>query len=444
MSTKLERLSENSVKLTVKVTAEEFDNALDKAFEVVVKDVKADGFRPGKMPKTVFVKRYGWAPLYEEALNYVFQETYPKAIAKAKVYPTADPKVDLDYASLEKGKGFTYTVEVDVWPEVHLGEYKGLKVKPLSTKVTKKDVDAEVKKVLETKVENIIKETPAEKGDTVVIDFEGFVDGVAFEGGKAENYPLELGSNSFIPGFEDQLVGVKAEDEVDVNVVFPENYQADTLAGKPAVFKIKVHEVKGKVYPELNEELVKELNVEGVETVEAYLEHVKANLKNQKEQAAESHLVNSLVEAACKNSYADFPASLINGEVQNQVNRVEQQAKQYNIPVEVLLQYSGMPSMDEFKKQAEEYARKSFLQELVIDKIIEVENIEASKDEIKAEYDALAGYVESDKKKERTEKLANVKKQYPESRVAYKIKTDKVVALLKEHAVTKEAKKEEK
>ncbi len=442
MSTNLERLSENSVKLTIKVTAEEFDNALDKAFEKVVKDVKADGFRPGKMPKTIFVQRYGWAPLYEEALNYVFQETYPKAIMKAKVFPTADPKVDLDYASLEKGKGFTYTVEVDVWPEVHLGEYKGLKVKPLSTKVTKKDVDAEVKKVLESKVENVIKETAAEKGDTVVIDFEGFVDGVAFEGGKGENYPLELGSNSFIPGFEDQLIGTKAEDEVDVNVVFPKDYHAE-LASKAAVFKVKVHEVKGKVYPELNEELVKELEVEGIETVEAYLDHVKATLKKQKEEAAENHLVNSLVEAACKNSYADFPQSLIDNEVQNQVNRVEQQAKQYNIPVELLLQYSGMASLDEFKKQAEEYARKSFLQELVLEKIMEVENIEATKDEIKAEYEVLAGYDESDKKKEKTEKLAKAKQQYPESRVAYKIKADKVVALLKEHAVTKEAKKEE-
>ena len=339
MNTKLERLSENSVKLTVKVTAEEFDVALDKAFEVVVKDIKADGFRPGKMPKTIFIKRYGWGPLFEEALNHVINETYPKAIAKEKVFPTADPKIDLDFASLEKGKPFSYTAEVDVWPEVHLGEYKGIKVKPLSTRVTKKDVEAEINKALEAKAEIVIKETEAQKGDTVVIDFEGFTDGVAFDGGKAENYSLELGSNSFIPGFEDQLVGVKAGEEVDVNVTFPKDYH-ESLASKAAVFKVKVHEVKGKVNPVLDDEFVKELDIKGIETVEAYQEHVKETLKVQKEQAAESHLVNSVIEGACKNSYADFPQSLINSEVENQVKRIEAQAKQYNMPVEVLLQYN--------------------------------------------------------------------------------------------------------
>lgn len=443
MSTKLERLSENSVKLTVEVSAEEFDKALDKAFEKVVKEVKADGFRPGKMPKTIFIQRYGWASLYQDALNFVFDETYPKAIMEAKVFPTDEPKVDLDFTSLEKGKGFTYTAEVDVWPEVHLGEYKGIKVKPLSTRVTKKDVDEAVKKVLEQKVENVIKETPAENGDTVVIDFEGFVDGVAFEGGKGENYPLELGSKSFIPGFEDQLVGTKSEDEVDVNVTFPKDYHA-SLAGKAAVFKVKVHEVKGKAYPELNDELVKELEIQGVETVDAYLEHVKEDLKKQKEQAAESHLVNSLVEAVCKASYAEFPESLINQEVENQVKRVETQAKQFNMPVEVLLQYSGMASMDDFKKGAEDYARKSFLQELVIDKIMELENVEASKEEIEAEYKKVAGVTEADDSATVNKKLAAAKKQYRENQVAYQVKANKVVDILKANAITKEAKKADK
>ena len=433
MSVQLERLSENKVKLTVEVSAEEFDLALDKAFEKVVKEIKADGFRPGKMPKNVFINRYGWASLYNDGLQFVFEETYPKAIMEAKVYPTDEPKVDLDFASLEKGKGFTYTAEVDVWPEVRLGEYKGIKVKPLSAKVTKKDVDAAVKKVLDSKVENMVKETPAEKGDTVVIDFEGFVDGVAFEGGKADNYPLELGSNSFIPGFEDQLVGATTGANVDVNVTFPKDYH-ESLAGKDATFKVTVHEVKGKVYPELNDELVKELEIKDVETVDAYLAHVKEDLKKQKEQAAENHLVNSLIEAVCKASYAEFPQSLIDGEVENQVKRVEAQAKQYNMPVEVLLQYSGVASMDDFKKGAEDYARKSFLQELVIDKIIEVENIVATEEEIEAEYTKLAG---GDNKK-----LYELKKQYRPSQVAYQIKANKVVEILKANAVTKAEKAE--
>jgi len=439
MSVNVERLSENSVKVTIEVSAEEFDQALDKAFEKVVKDVKADGFRPGKMPKTIFIQRYGWSSLYQDALQFVFESTYPKAVMEAKVFPTDEPKVDLDYSSLEKGKGFTYTAEVDVWPEVHLGEYKGIKVKPLSTRVLKKDIDEEVKKVLDTKVENVIKDTPAENGDTVVIDFEGFVNGVAFDGGKADNYPLELGSKSFIPGFEDQLIGAKSEDEVEVNVTFPKDYH-ESLAGKDATFKVKVHEVKGKVYPELNDELVKELEISGVQTVDAYLDYVKADLKKRKEQEAESHLVNSLVDAVCKASYAEFPKSLIDSEVENQVKRVEEQAKQYKMPVEVLLQYSGMASLDDFKKNAEDYARKSFLQELVIDKIIELEKIEASDKEIEAEYKKIAGVKDQDKDADK--KIAQVKKQYRINQVAYQVKANKVIELLKANAITKTQKSE--
>ena len=277
MSVKLERLSENSVKLTVEVTAEEFDAALDKAFTKVVKEVKADGFRPGKMPKNVFIARYGWESLYNDALQFAFEETYPVAVGEAKVYPTSEPKIDLDFSTLKKGSSFTYTAEVDVWPDVHLGEYKGIKVKPLSTRVTKKDVDAEVKKVLDGKVENVIKESPAENGDTVVIDFEGFIDGVPFEGGKGENYSLELGSKTFIPGFEDQLVGTKTDDEVDVNVTFPKDYHA-SLAGKAAVFKCKVNGIKVKELPEADDEFASE--VSEFETLAEYKEDIKKSQIN--------------------------------------------------------------------------------------------------------------------------------------------------------------------
>lgn len=443
MNANLERLSENSVKLTVEVSAEEFDKALDLAFEKVVKEVKADGFRPGKMPKNIFIQRFGWTSLYNEAIQYAFEETYPLALQQTKVYPTAEPKVDLDFASLEKGKSFTYTAEVDVWPEVHLGEYKGLKVKPLSTRVTKKDVEAEIKHMLESKVENVIKDGPAENGDTVVIDFEGFVDGVPFEGGKAENYQLELGSKAFIPGFEDQLIGAKSEQDVEVNVTFPKDYHA-SLAGKAALFKVKVHEVKGKEYPELTDELVKELEIENVNTVEEYQNYVKEDLKKRKSVAAENHLVTGLVDAVCKNSYADFPESLIKSEVEHQVNNVEMQAKQYGMPVEMLLQYSGVASMDEFKKSAEEHIRKSFLEELVLEKIMELENIEASQEEIEKEYQTLANVSEKDDEKTKNDKVNAVKKQYKVGQVAYKVKADKVIEILKKNAVTKEAKEETK
>lgn len=426
---KVERLSENRVKLVVTVSAEQFDLALDAAFEKVVKDIKVDGFRPGKLPKSIYISRFGWESLYNEGIEFAFQSTYGMALQEAGVYPVDDPKVDLvDPAAIEKGKSFDYTVEVDVWPNVHLGEYKGVKVKKQSTRVLKKDVEAYINNVLKGKAENIIKEGAAELGDTVVIDFEGFVDGVAFEGGKGENYSLELGSNSFVPGFEEQLVGAKSEDEVEVKVTFPENYHAD-LASKDAVFKCVVHEVKTKEVPTLNDEFVKELELENVNTVEEYQEYVKNLLKEQKTQAAEQQFEQDCVEAVLKNSYAEFPQSLINQAVERNVQRIEEQAKQYKLPVEVLLQYYQMGSLEDFRKVSEEQVRKEFLQELVFEEIIKLENIEASQEELEAKYLELAGGDQA--------KVKQVKKQYRESQVSFHIKTLKAVELVKANAVTK-------
>ena len=426
---KVERLSENRVKLVVTVSAEQFDLALDAAFEKVVKDIKVDGFRPGKLPKSIYISRFGWESLYNEGIEFAFQSTYGMALQEAGVYPVDDPKVDLvDPAAIEKGKSFDYTVEVDVWPNVHLGEYKGVKVKKQSTRVLKKDVEAYINNVLKGKAENIIKEGAAELGDTVVIDFEGFVDGVAFEGGKGENYSLELGSNSFVPGFEEQLVGAKSEDEVEVKVTFPENYHAD-LASKDAVFKCVVHEVKTKEVPTLNEEFVKELELENVNTVEEYQEYVKNLLKDNKTKAAEQQFEQDCIEAVLKNSYAEFPQSLINQAVERNVQRIEEQAKQYQLPVEVLLQYYQMGSLEDFRKVSEEQVRKEFLQELVFEEIIKLENIEASQEELEAKYLEIAGGDQA--------KVKQVKKQYRESQVSFHIKTLKAVELVKANAVTK-------
>lgn len=426
---KVERLSENRVKLVVTVSAEQFDLALDAAFEKVVKDVKVDGFRPGKLPKSIYISRFGWESLYNEAIEYAFQGTYPMALREANVYPVDDPKVDLvDPAAIEKGKSFDYVVEVDVWPNVHLGEYKGVKVKKQSTRVLKKDVEAYINNVLKGKAENVIKEGEACLGDTVVIDFEGFIDGVAFEGGKAENYSLELGSNSFVPGFEDQLVGAKSEDNVEVKVIFPENYHGD-LASKEAVFKCVVHEVKTKVVPVLDEEFVKELELENVNTVEEYQEYVKNLLKEQKTQAAEQQFEADCIEAVLKNSYAEFPQSLINQGVEREVQRVAAQAKQYGLEAEMLLQYYGFASLDDFRKKSEENVRTEFLRELVFEEIIKLEGIAATPEELEAKYLEIAG---GDKAK-----VNQVKKQYSEAQVAFHINSFKVVDLIKANAVTK-------
>ena len=426
---KVERLSENRVKLVVTVSAEQFDLALDAAFNKVVKDIKVDGFRPGKLPKSIYISRFGWESLYNEGIEFSFQATYPMALREAEVYPVDDPKVDLvDPAAIEKGKSFDYTVEVDVWPNVHLGEYKGVKVKKQSTRVLKKDVEAYIQNVLKGKAENVIKEGAAELGDTVVIDFEGFVDGVAFEGGKGENYSLELGSNSFVPGFEEQLVGAKSEDNVEVKVTFPENYHAN-LASKDAVFKCVVHEVKTKVVPELNDDFVKELEIENVNTVEEYQEHVKALLKEQKAQAAEQQFEADCIEAVLKNSYAEFPQSLINQGVEREIQRVAAQAKQYGLETEMLLQYFGFENMDDFKKKSEENVKTEFLRELVFEEIIKLEGITCTPEELEAKYLELAGGDQS--------KVKQVKKQYSEAQVSFHINSFKVVDLIKSNAVTK-------
>ena len=426
---KVERLSENRVKLVVTVSAEQFDLALDAAFEKVVKDIKVDGFRPGKLPKSIYISRFGWESLYNEAIEFAFQGTYPMALREANVFPVDDPKVDLvDPAAIEKGKSFDYTVEVDVWPNVHLGEYKGVKVKKQSTRVLKKDVEAYINNVLKGKAENVIKEGEASLGDTVVIDFEGFIDGVAFEGGKGENYSLELGSNSFVPGFEEQLVGAKSEDNVEVKVTFPENYHGD-LSSKEAVFKCVVHEVKTKVVPVLDEEFVKELELENVNTVEEYQEYVKKLLKDQKVAAAEQQFEADCIEAVLKNSYAEFPQSLINQGVEREIQRVAAQAKQYGLEAEMLLQYYGFANLDDFKKASEENVRKEFLRELVFEEIIKLEGITCTPEELEAKYLEIAGGDQS--------KVKQVKKQYSEAQVAFHINSFKVVDLIKANAVTK-------
>lgn len=426
---KVEKLSENRVKLIVTVSAEDFDIALDKAFEKVVKEVKVDGFRPGKLPKKMFIERFGYEALYSDAVEFAFQATYPMALAESKVYPTADPKVDLDKdTKIEKGASFNYIVEVDVWPEIHLGDYKGLKVKKDAVKVTKKDIDDKIASVLKDKAENVIKEDAAAIGDTVVIDFEGFIDGVAFEGGKGENHPLELGSNSFIPGFEDQLVGVKSEEDKDVVVTFPENYQAKDLAGKEATFKCHVHEVKTKEVPELNDDFVAELEIKDVTTVDAYKEYIKNELTTERTTEAENKFEQEIIDAVCANSFADFPASLIANGVERQIKGLEDQAKQYGIPAEVLLQYYGVQSLEDYKKTVEENLRKQYLQELVFDKIVELEKLTASEKEVEAKYFEFASGDAN--------KVAQLKKQYSPAQIEYQIKIEKAIKFMKDNVAS--------
>ena len=422
----VKKLEAGKVELTVKVTAEEFDLALDHAFQKVVKEINVPGFRPGKMPKSVFVKRFGYESLYQDAVEFALQGTYPLAVRESGVFPVADPAIDLKFEELAQGKGFTYTAVVEVWQDVVLGEYKGVDVKSASTKVTDAKVNAYIKKVLASKQETVIKEKPAKKGDTVVIDFEGFVDGVAFEGGKGENYPLELGSHSFIPGFEEQLVGAKPETEVDVNVVFPENYH-EHLAGKAALFKVKVHEVKGKVTPKLTDEFVAELEIANVNTVEEYKAYVLNLLTNEATTNADNKMMEDLFKKIAKKSKISIPEPVIEAEIEKQLERVEAQAKQYNVPTEVLLQYRGYETLDAFKAEGRKHIVNRITNDIIIEEIVKAEKIKATAKEIEAEYKKAAG--------DDANKLEELKKQFKEEQVAENIKYGKAIEVIKQNAV---------
>lgn len=422
----VEKLEAGKVQLTVHVTAEEFNAALDHAFQKVVKDVNVPGFRPGKMPKSMFIKRFGYESLYQDAVEFALQGTYPIAVRESGVFPVADPSIDLKFEELAPGKGFTYTAVVEVWEEAVLGQYKGVEVKRDSTKITEAKVKQYIKKALVAKQETVIKEKPAKKGDTVVIDFEGYVDGEPFEGGAGENYPLELGSHSFIPGFEEQLIGAKPESEVEVNVTFPENY-VESLAGKAAVFKVKVHEVKTKVTPKLTDELVQEMEIENVNTVEEYKAYVLDLLTKEATDKADNKMMADLFKKIAKKSKIVVPEAVIEAELEKQVKRVEEQAKQYNVPVEILLQYSGYQSLDAFKEAGKKHLETRITNDVIIEEIIKAEKIKATQKEIDAEYKKAAGDDEA--------KLAELKQQVREEQVADNIKYNKALELIKKNAV---------
>ena len=387
MST-VEKLTNNQVKLTIEVSKELFAEALKAVYPEVCKDTKVDGFRPGKVPMNIFIRKFGYGPLYEEAVNYAINKSYPVAVQEHNVNVVDYPKIDLDFATISHDAGFTYTAEVYVMPEFELQKYTGFTFDVLSKSVSKKEVEEAIKNRLAQKAENIIKEGAAELGDTLVFDFEGFVDGVAFEGGKAENYELVLGSGQFIPGFEDQLVGLKAEDAKDVNVTFPENYHAD-LAGKAATFKCLVHEVKTKVVPTLDEEFVKEAEIEGVQTVEEYRAHVKEELKHAKLHAYDDDYTQKVLKAVVENNPIDLPTCMIDNYAEQLEDNAKKQAEQYKIPFEMFLQFQGLTE-ETFKTRTRESAENQIKVDLLIDAIAKQENLKPSAKQIEAEYQQIA------------------------------------------------------
>ncbi len=339
MSQKWEKQEGNEGVLTVTVPAKEVDGALNEAFKKVSKDVSIPGFRKGKVPRQMFEKRFGVESLYQDALDILLPKAYTEAVNEADINPVDQPEVDIE--QMEKGKDLIFTAKVIVEPEVKLGEYKGLEAEELDTEVTDEDVQKEIDNMLEAHADMVVKEDgKVEEGDVVNLDFDGYVDGEQFEGGQAEGYELEIGSGSFIPGFEDQVVGMGVEEEKDVNVTFPEEYHAEELAGKEATFKVKVNSMKSKEIPELDDELVKELD-QDVETVDALKEKVEKDLKEAKENEADVTMKEQLIEQAADNAEIDVPEAMVKTETDRMLQEFEQRLSQQGINMEMYQQLSG-------------------------------------------------------------------------------------------------------
>ncbi len=387
---KIETLSNSRVKIEVHVTKEQFEHGLDHAFDKIKDDVEIKGFRKGKVTRKMYEQHKGVESLYEEALNHVIQETYYDAIQDENLDVVAQPKIDLDITKVEKGKDFTYTATVAVKPEVKLGTYKGFEYEKEAVEVTDEELDKAIESLLNQNAELMIKEEGAlENADTAVFDFEGFVDGTAFEGGKAENHELQMGSGQFIPGFEDQMIGMKPGEERDINVTFPEDYQAENLKGKDAVFKTKLHEIKVKQVPELSDEFVKDLDREGIETVDALKSTEREKLETQKKQTSENKAIDFAVDQAAQNADIEIPQEMIESEKNRMLDNTKRQAQQYGMEFEMYLQFSGM-NLEQFEAQLMKDAERSIRYNLTIEAIAKEEKIEASEDEIDAKFDELA------------------------------------------------------
>lgn len=386
----------NDGKLTFEIQPDKIKEGLDIAFNKVKKSLNVPGFRKGRVPRQIFNKMYGEEALYQDALNALLPEAYANAVSESKIKPVSQPEINVE--SMEKDSAWVLSAKVTVEPEVELGEYKGLEVMKHSTDVSDKEVADELERRRQQQAELVLKEDePAAEGDTVVIDFEGKVDGKPFDGGKAENYSLELGSKTFIPGFEDQLVGHKAGDEVEVKVTFPDDYQAKDLQGKDAVFEVKIHEVKQKELPELDDDFAKDID-DDVDTLEELKAKVKDEIKEQKEAAAKNAVQEEAISKAVENAkIGDIPEAMIEDDVQRQMDQYFSGMQQQGINPDMYFKLTGT-SEEDLRKQFREGSEERVKTNLVLEAIVEKENIEISEDEINDEIKDLATQYGMDEK----------------------------------------------
>ncbi len=428
MAVKTEQVEKNLVKVVFEVSAEDFEAAIKKVYEKNAKKYSVPGFRKGKVPRAVIEKYYTEAVFYDDAINLVLPEAYDNAIKEADLEPVARPELDVD--EIVSGKPVVFTALVTTKPEVKLGEYKGIKIDKIEHTVSDEDVDNEIENVRKRNARLVpVEGRAAENGDIAVIDFEGFKDGVPFEGGKGEGFDLELGSGSFIPGFEEQLVGKNAGDDVEVNVTFPTEYHAADLAGADAMFKVKIHELKTKEYPELDDSFADE--VSEFETFAEYKEDVKAKLTKKAEDQTKTETENAIIEKVCENAEVDIPAAMIEAQIDTMIQDFAQRLQYQGMSLEMYMQYTGS-TPESFREGFKDQAAKQTKTMLVLDAIMRAENLDVTDEEVNDKIAEMAKIynMELDKL---TELISDAEKE----NIASDVKMSKTVDLLVNNAKIK-------
>ena len=432
MNCKVEKTNNaNEVKLEITVEAEKFENAIKKVYFQNAKYFNIPGFRKGKAPQAIVEKYYGKEIFYEDAFNDIASEEYEKAIEESKLEVVSRPKIDI--VNMEKGKDVVFTAIVSTKPEVELGKYKGIEIEKIEYNVEDSDVESNLKQMQEKNARVTSVETPVENGNIALIDFEGFVDGKAFEGGKGENYSLEIGSGSFIPGFEDQVIGMKIDDEKDVNVKFPEDYFSKDLAGKDATFKVKVHEIKKKELPELDDEFAKD--VSEFDTLEELKNSIKQRLINENAQKAKYEKEDAVMKVVTSEMKADIPEGMVEVEIDNMVKDMEKRMSYQGLKLEQYLKMLNKTEAD-FRKEFEPQAIEAIKSRLALEAIIKNEKIEASEREVKDKLEEMAKNY--GKTAEELEKNDNIKEYIKQG-----IENEKAIEFLVQNA-KEVAKKKEK
>jgi len=426
MKTEVKKLEKSQVEVKAVFDKEEWKAAQDKALDKVAASAQLDGFRKGHAPKGLIKAKIGAAALQSEAVDVILSDSYSKIFIDNGINPVGQPSVSIVKMTADE---LELSFTAPVAPEFKLGEYKGLDVKKKRVRVTEKEINEKLEQYQNEFAELVIKEgedAVAENGDTVTIDFEGFKDGVAFEGGKGENYPLELGSGSFIPGFEDQVVGMKVGETKDINVKFPEEYQAKDLAGADATFKVTVHEIKSKVLPKLDDELAKDVNIDGVEDLEALKKHIKEQLKSSKEAEAEEAFNEEIIDKLIENTPFEVPDAMVETEVQNIISEINANLQQQGLTLELYQQMTGQ-TMDQLKADVRDNAEKRVKYQLIVAEIVKAENIEVSDEELAEEIKNIATYYGREEEE--------VKKIFAgqEDRIKEDVASRKAVDLVKEN-----------